>query len=122
TKLSRLEEADFVIEASTEREELKKQIFTQVDVVAREDVIIASTTSSISITRRASATKRPEKFIGMHFMNPVPVMKLVEIIPGLATSEMTWQVTRTVEERFGKTTIKSDDQPGFIVNRILMPM
>jgi 3-hydroxybutyryl-CoA dehydrogenase len=122
TKLAAFKEADFVVEAVVEREDLKKQIFTELDGVAREDVILASNTSSISITRLASSTKRPDKFIGMHFMNPVPVMKLVEIIPGLATSEMTLQVTRTLAEKMGKTTIKSDDQPGFIVNRILMPM
>jgi 3-hydroxybutyryl-CoA dehydrogenase len=122
TKLERFEEADFVIEAATEREDLKKQLFKSVDGIVREQTILASNTSSISITRLASATKRPEKFIGMHFMNPVPVMKLVEIIPGLATSEITTQVTRTLAEKLGKTTIKSDDQPGFIVNRILMPM
>jgi 3-hydroxybutyryl-CoA dehydrogenase len=122
TKLTSLTEADFIIEAATEREELKKQIFVEVDGIARDGVILASNTSSISITRLASATKRPDKFIGMHFMNPVPVMKLVEIIPGLRTSEITLQETKTLAERMGKTTIKSDDQPGFIVNRILMPM
>lgn len=122
TKLARFEEADFVIEAATEREDLKKQLFVQVDGIAKEEVIIATNTSSISITRLAASTKRPDRFIGMHFMNPVPVMKLVEIIPGLQTSEMTLQVTRTLAEKMGKTMIKSDDQPGFIVNRILMPM
>ena len=122
TKLARFEEAEYVIEAATEREELKKQIFVQVDGIVKDEVIIATNTSSISITRLASSTKRPDRFIGMHFMNPVPVMKLVEIIPGLQTSEMTLQITRTLAERCGKTTIKSDDQPGFIVNRVLMPM
>jgi 3-hydroxybutyryl-CoA dehydrogenase len=122
TKLARFEEADYVIEAATEREDLKKQLFVQVDGIAKDEVIIATNTSSISITRLAASTKRPDRFIGMHFMNPVPIMKLVEIIPGLQTSEMTLQVTRTFAERLGKQTIKSDDQPGFIVNRILMPM
>jgi 3-hydroxybutyryl-CoA dehydrogenase len=115
-------EADFIIEAASHREELKKKIFVEIDGIAREGVILASNTSSISITRLAASTKRPDKFIGMHFMNPVPVMKLVEIIPGLQTSEITLQETRTLADRFGKKTIKSDDQPGFIVNRILMPM
>jgi 3-hydroxybutyryl-CoA dehydrogenase len=122
TKLDAVAEADFVIEAVTESEELKRKIFVDVDGIAPERAILASNTSSISITRLASVTKRPERFIGMHFMNPVPVMKLVEIIPGLQTSEITVQETRTLAERLGKATIKSDDQPGFIVNRILIPM
>jgi len=117
-----LREADVIIEAATEREDLKKKIFVEIDGLAKEDCILASNTSSISITRLAAVTKRPENFIGMHFMNPVPVMKLVEIIPGLATSDMTYQRIRTLAERMGKTTVKSDDQPGFIVNRILLPM
>ncbi len=122
TKLQQMAEADFIIEAATEKEELKKKIFVELDGIARDGVILASNTSSISITRLAASTKRPDKFIGMHFMNPVPVMKLVEIIPGLQTSEITLQETRTLADRFGKKTIKYDDQPGFIVNRILMPM
>ena len=122
TDLESLQEADFIIEAATENEALKKKIFVELDGVAKDGAILATNTSSISITRLAAATTRPEAFIGMHFMNPVPVMKLVEIIPGLRTSELTLQETRTVAERMGKTTIRSDDQPGFIVNRILMPM
>lgn len=122
TKLDVMQDADFVIEAVTENEELKKKLLVEVDGVIPEHAILASNTSSISITRLASVTKRPERFIGMHFMNPVPVMKLVEIIPGLQTSDITLQETRTLAERLGKTTIKSDDQPGFIVNRILIPM
>lgn len=122
TSLDGFEEADLVIEAATENEDLKKKIFVEVDGVLKEDAILASNTSSISITRLASVTRYPEKFIGMHFMNPVPVMKLVEIIPGLATSDMTYQRIRTFAERLGKTTVKSDDQPGFIVNRVLLPM
>jgi 3-hydroxybutyryl-CoA dehydrogenase len=122
TKLDVLKDADFVIEAINENEALKKKIFVEVDGVVKESAILASNTSSISITRLAAVTKRPERFIGMHFMNPVPVMKLVEIIPGLQTNDITLQETRTLAERLGKTTIKSDDQPGFIVNRILIPM
>ena len=122
TKLDVLRDADFVIEAVNENEALKKKIFVEIDGVAPERAILASNTSSISITRLAAVTKRPERFIGMHFMNPVPVMKLVEIIPGLQTNDITLQETRTLAERLGKTTIKSDDQPGFIVNRILVPM
>jgi 3-hydroxybutyryl-CoA dehydrogenase len=122
TRLDVLRDADFVIEAINENEELKKKIFVEVDGVVPERAILASNTSSISITRLASVTKRPERFIGMHFMNPVPIMKLIEIIPGLQTNDITVQETRTLAERLGKTTIKSDDQPGFIVNRILIPM
>jgi 3-hydroxybutyryl-CoA dehydrogenase len=122
TEADGLREADVIIEAATEREDLKKKIFAELDGLAKEDCILASNTSSISITRLAATVRRPENFIGMHFMNPVPVMKLVEIIPGLATSDMTYQRIRTLAERIGKTTVKSDDQPGFIVNRILLPM
>lgn len=122
TEAHGLREADVIIEAATEREDLKKKIFAELDGLAKEDCILASNTSSISITRLAATVQRPENFIGMHFMNPVPVMKLVEIIPGLATSDMTYQRIRTLAERMGKTTVKSDDQPGFIVNRILLPM
>lgn len=122
SRLASMAEADFVIEAVSENEGLKKKIFAEVDGVAKEHVILASNTSSISITRLAAGTRRPERFIGMHFMNPVPVMKLVELIPGLQTNEITLQETRTLAEKMGKVTVKSDDQPGFIVNRILVPM
>jgi 3-hydroxybutyryl-CoA dehydrogenase len=122
TELADLAEADVIIEAASEDEGLKRRIFAEVDGVAKDGAILASNTSSISITRLAAATSRPERFIGMHFMNPVPVMKLVEIIPGLRTSDLTYQEIRTLAERMGKTCVKSDDQPGFIVNRILMPM
>lgn len=122
TKLEVLRDADFVIEAVNENEELKKKLFVEVDGVAPERAILASNTSSISITRLAAVTQRPERCIGMHFMNPVPLMKLVEIIPGLETNDITLQETRTLAERLGKSTIQSDDQPGFIVNRILVPM
>ncbi len=115
-------EVDLVVEAVTENEELKKKILVELDGAMKDGAILATNTSSISITKLASSTKRPERFIGMHFMNPVPVMKLVEIIPGLKTSELTLQETRTLAERLGKITVRSDDAPGFIVNRILVPM
>jgi 3-hydroxybutyryl-CoA dehydrogenase len=115
-------EADVIVEAVTEQEALKTRILTEASAVLRDGAILATNTSSISITRLAQATRRPERFVGMHFMNPVPVMKLVELIPGLKTSEATYQEVRTLAERMGKTTVRSDDQPGFIVNRILIPM
>jgi len=115
-------EADFVIEAVLEKEELKREIFSKLDKLCREEVILASNTSSISITRIAAATKRPDKVIGMHFMNPVPVMKLVEIIRGIATSEETFVITKELSEKFGKTVVESKDFPGFIANRVFMPM
>jgi len=120
--LGDLAETDFIVEAATEREHLKLEIFDKLDKIAGEGVILASNTSSISITRIASATKRPDKVIGMHFMNPVPIMKLVEIINGLATSDETTQATVALAERLNKTCAYSKDFPGFIVNRILMPM
>lgn len=120
--MAALSDVDIVIEAVTENEGVKKKVFSAVDGVVKDSAILASNTSSISITRLAASTKSPDRFIGMHFMNPVPVMKLVEIIPGLQTSEITLQETRTLAEKLGKTTVKADDQPGFIVNRILMPM
>ncbi|MCJ7664503.1 MAG: 3-hydroxybutyryl-CoA dehydrogenase [Desulfobacterales bacterium] len=113
---------DFVVEAATEDEQLKLSIFTQLDKICRPGVILASNTSSIPITRIASATKRPELVIGMHFMNPVPVMRLVEIIKGLATSEGTFQVTKDLAIKMGKTPVEANDFPGFISNRVLMPM
>ncbi len=116
------ERCDFIVEAATENEGLKKKIFADLDAVARPGVILASNTSSISITRLAASTGRPERFIGMHFMNPVPVMKLVEIIRGIATSDETYASTRELAERLGKTTTVSKDYPGFLANRILMPM
>ena len=122
TDASELAECDAIIEAATENEELKKRIFSELDGIAKDGAILATNTSSISITRLAAATSRPERFIGMHFMNPVPVMKLVEVIPGLRTSDITYQEIRTLAGRMGKVTVRSDDQPGFIVNRILMPM
>lgn len=122
SELSSLEDADFIIEAIVENEAIKKRVFVEVDGLMKDTAILASNTSSISITRLAACTSRPERFIGMHFMNPVPVMKLVEVIVGLQTNEITLQETKTLAERLGKTTVQADDQPGFIVNRILMPM
>lgn len=115
-------QADLVVEAATENMDLKLKIFTQLDTHAPASTILASNTSSISITKIASATKRPEQVIGMHFMNPVPIMKLVEVIRGYATSD---EVTSTIMElsrKIGKTPVEVNDYPGFIANRILMPM
>src|SRR5215471_1242246 len=117
-----LESVDFVIEAATENFETKKEIFSALDRACRAGVILATNTSSISITAIGAAVTRPDRVIGMHFMNPPPLMKLVEIIRGLPTSDATYQATRTLAERLGKTTVVSRDIPGFIVNRILMPM
>ena len=122
TSLQDLEKADFVVEAATEREDLKLEIFRKLDKICRPGVILASNTSSIPITRIAGATKRPEAVIGMHFMNPVPVMKLVEIIRGLATSPQTYQLTESLAKQFGKVPVECNDFPGFVANRILMPM
>jgi 3-hydroxybutyryl-CoA dehydrogenase len=122
TSLKDMAKADFVVEAATENEALKLKIFKDLDDYCGQDVFLASNTSSISITRIAAATKRPEKVIGMHFMNPVPMMKLVEIINGLATSEETFQVTRDLAVKLGKTPVPANDFPGFIANRILLPM
>lgn len=117
-----LANADFVIEAATENPELKFKIFKELDSAARADVIIASNTSSISITKIASQTKRPGEVIGMHFMNPVPLMKLVEVIKGLATSEETLNTTLELCRVMGKEAWPANDSPGFISNRILCPM
>jgi 3-hydroxybutyryl-CoA dehydrogenase len=117
-----LKDADFVIEAATENPELKFKIFKDMDAAAREGVILASNTSSISITKIAAQTKRPEKVIGMHFMNPVPLMKLVEVIKGLATSEETLATTLELCRVMGKDPVEANDSPGFISNRILCPM
>jgi 3-hydroxybutyryl-CoA dehydrogenase len=113
---------DMVIEAATEQEAVKHQIFKTLVPHLAPHALIASNTSSISITRLASGTDRPERFIGMHFMNPVPVMKLVEIIRGIATSDETWQATEALANTLGKITATAQDFPGFIVNRILLPM
>jgi len=114
--------ADFVIEAAVENEALKFQIFKDLDEICESGMILATNTSSIPIGRIAGQTGRPEKVIGMHFMNPVPVMKLVEVIPGIATSDETLKVTWELAEKFGKTPAKANDYPGFIANRILLPM
>ena len=115
-------EADLVIEAATEKEDVKRAIFKQLTPHLKPSCMLASNTSSISITRLGAATDRPEKFIGMHFMNPVPVMKLVEIIRGIATDEPTFQAVQALAEKLGKTTAVAEDFPAFIVNRILVPM
>ena len=122
TELAAVADADLVIEAATESTELKFRIFEQIDAAAPAHAILASNTSSISITEIAARTQRPEKVIGMHFMNPVPVMKLVEIIRGLATSDETMRTIVALSERLGKTVAEAQDYPGFVANRILMPM
>jgi 3-hydroxybutyryl-CoA dehydrogenase len=122
TDLSELAGVDFVVEAITEDLTAKTEILKRLNQTVRPDVILASNTSSISITKLAAATSRPEGFIGMHFMNPVPVMKLVEVIRGIATSEETYETTRTLAEAMGKTPVEVNDSPGFISNRVLMPM
>ncbi len=122
TSLSDMVKADFVVEAATENEELKLKIFSDLDEFCKDDIILASNTSSISITKIAGVTKRPEKVIGMHFMNPVPLMALVEIIDGLATSAETNKVIIELSEKMGKVPVPANDFPGFISNRILMPM
>lgn len=114
--------ADFVVEAATENEPIKLKIFSELDSICPPAAILASNTSSIPIGRIASKTKRPEKVIGMHFMNPVPVMKLVEVIRALSTSDETFKLTWDLSVKFGKTPAESSDYPGFIANRILMPM
>jgi len=114
--------ADFIIEAATENEGLKLGIFGELDGICRKGIILSSNTSSVSITKIASATTRPGKVIGMHFMNPVPAMKLVEIIKGLATSDETFRTTKALAENLGKTYVEANDFPGFISNRILIPM
>jgi 3-hydroxybutyryl-CoA dehydrogenase len=114
-------DCDLVVEAATENQELKKKIFVDLDKAVKPGAILASNTSSISITLLGAQTKRPEKVIGMHFMNPVPVMKLVEIVRGLATDETTYQTVMDLGKRFGKSLVTAKDIPGFIVNRLLIP-
>jgi 3-hydroxybutyryl-CoA dehydrogenase len=116
------QDADLVIEAVVEKMEVKAEIFTRLDEYCPSHTILASNTSSLPITEIAAATRRPEQVIGMHFMNPVPVMKLVEVIRGLATSEETFQAVMAAAERMGKTPVEVNDYPGFVSNRILMPM
>jgi len=122
TSLEDMIRADYVVEAATENEPLKLKIFEDLDEFCKPEIILASNTSSISITKIAAATKRPEKVIGMHFMNPVPMMKLVEIINGLATDEDTTRTTQELAIKMGKTPVPANDFPGFVANRILMPM
>ena len=122
TGLERLSAADLVIEAIVEDEAAKRDLFRRLDGICPEPTILASNTSSISITRLAAATGRPDRFIGMHFMNPVPVMPLVEVIQGIATSEETAAAVDGVARKMGKTPIVCNDSPGFVSNRILMPM
>ncbi|WP_088306552.1 3-hydroxyacyl-CoA dehydrogenase NAD-binding domain-containing protein [Novosphingobium sp. B 225] len=115
-------EADLIIEAATEKEEVKRKIFEAAGKVLREDAIMASNTSSIPITRMATSSPDPKRFIGLHFFNPVPVMGLIEVIPGLATSAETVARTRAFAESLGKQVVQAEDEPGFVVNRILLPM
>jgi 3-hydroxybutyryl-CoA dehydrogenase len=115
-------ESDIVIEAILESLDAKTQVFKQLDAITRPECILASNTSSISITKIAAATKRPEQVIGMHFMNPVPVMTLVEVIRGIATSDQTYRAVEELSKQMGKTPIEVNDYPGFISNRVLMPM
>ncbi|KAJ3112657.1 hypothetical protein HK100_002248 [Physocladia obscura] len=119
--ISDFAQTDFIIEAVSENPSLKRELFLNLDKISKKSAILATNTSSISITKIAAATNRPEKVIGMHFMNPVPVMSLVEIIPGLATSAHTLAVTLDLAKQMGKVTTESADVPGFIANRVLMP-
>ena len=122
TDRAKLAECDFIVEAATEKFEIKTEIFRDLDRVARPEVILASNTSSISITKLGALTKRPEKVIGMHFFNPVPVMKLVEVIRGLATSPETFAAVRDLAVKLDKTPVEVNDAPGFVSNRVLMPL
>jgi len=122
TKLQDMENVDLVIEAIFENVKVKKELFKELDKICKKDCILASNTSTIPITDLASATSRPEKFIGMHFMNPVPIMKLVEVIRGLRTNDATTKLIHDLSEKMGKTPVEVNDGPGFVSNRLLMPM
>jgi 3-hydroxybutyryl-CoA dehydrogenase len=122
TDMSTIANADFVVEAVPEKLELKRHVLTEADHLLRDDVIIASNTSSISITTLAALTKRPDRFVGMHFMNPVPVMVLVEVIRALQTSDASFATTMQLAERLGKKPVAVNDAPGFVSNRVLMPL
>jgi 3-hydroxybutyryl-CoA dehydrogenase len=122
TNLEDLEDCTLIVEAATENFEIKKQIFQKLDEITSEEAILATNTSSISITKIAGVTSRPEKVIGMHFMNPVPLMKLVEVIRGIATSDETYAKVKEMSEKMGKTPLDCQDFPGFVANRILLPM
>lgn len=119
---AKLADCDFIVEAATEKFEIKTEIFRDLDRLARPEVILASNTSSISITKLAAITKRPDKVIGMHFFNPVPVMKLVEVIRGLATAQATYDAVRDLAQKLEKTPVEVNDAPGFVSNRVLMPL
>jgi 3-hydroxybutyryl-CoA dehydrogenase len=119
---TKLAGCDFVVEAATEKFEIKAEIFLDLDRICRPEVVLASNTSSISITKLAALTKRPDKVIGMHFFNPVPVMKLVEVIRGLATSSESFQMVRDLARKLEKTPVEVNDAPGFVSNRVLMPL
>ncbi len=121
-KRAKLADCDFVVEAATEKFDIKAEIFRDLDRLCRPEIILASNTSSISITKLAALTKRPDKVIGMHFFNPVPVMKLVEVIRGLATSNETFQTVRDLAAKLEKTPVEVNDAPGFVSNRVLMPL
>ena len=122
TSLDDLKDCGLVVEAATENFEVKKQIFDKLDSIAGPDAILSSNTSSISITKIAAVTKRPDKVIGMHFFNPVPLMKLVEVIRGIATSDETYATVKALSEKLGKVPVECNDYPGFVSNRVLMPM
>jgi 3-hydroxybutyryl-CoA dehydrogenase len=117
-----LAKCDFIVEAAFEKFEIKQELFRELDQICRPEVILSSNTSSISITKIAAITKRPEKVIGMHFFNPVPVMKLVEVIRGIATSDETYATTRDLAVKLEKTPVEVNDAPGFVSNRVLMPL
>lgn len=122
TALEDLKDCSLVVEAATENFEIKRTLFEKLDLICGPDTILSSNTSSISITKIAAATRRPEKVIGMHFFNPVPLMKLVEVIRGIATSDGTYGKVKELSEKFGKVPVECNDYPGFVSNRILMPM
>ncbi|HEX3556799.1 MAG TPA: 3-hydroxybutyryl-CoA dehydrogenase [Thermoanaerobaculia bacterium] len=121
-ELAALERADLVVEAVVEKYDVKRQVLAELDRICPPHTLLASNTSSISITRLAASTSRPDKVIGMHFMNPVPVMQLVEVIRGLATSQETWEAVEAASRQMGKTPVEVHDAPGFVSNRVLMPM
>ena len=122
TDVNELKDCDLIVEAASENPEIKKSIFKELDEICKEDTILASNTSSISITEIAAATKRPDKVIGMHFFNPATIMKLVEIIKGITTSDETVEKVKKIAEEMGKTGVEVNEAPGFVVNRILVPM
>lgn len=122
TSLDDVKNCSLVVEAASENFDIKKQVFEKLDATCGEDAILSSNTSSISITKIAATTKRPDKVIGMHFFNPVPLMKLVEVIRGIATSDETYAKVKTLSEQLGKVPVECNDSPGFVSNRVLMPM